>query len=284
MQQASSPAFEAYIYQRCATEIASWRDPASGIDCADVYLISFCIDDAGEPTFAFHASLWLSYNTETQWRAQISAASGAGEARWNLPFWTADYRLIIPEDTSITDPQANDKAVRQRDAWLSELGLTLPQQPLDLQYDTQAEWDAFVPLCARVARRLHDAGVVAATFGRTIPILIHDLDDSDAVTRYTSEANPPGTARDYEDYALAELGGFFSKVAPDAQAGYGWTAQQVWEIVAQRCRDNPFIRDGLRRWEAAGRLAGAGIWDRACWGQEGLTVPWDDAPARGDLP
>lgn len=274
-----------YLLQRCAAEIASWRAPESGVACDDVYLVSFCLDDSHEDQYPWHPALYLSYNTLTQWQAQIPNASDADEAKWNLPFWTADFRLALPG--SIFDGQVDAKAARHRDAWLRDLGMESPISRDDEAFDNQAEWDAFVPLCAQVARRLHRQGIITATFGHSVPIIIHDIEYSDATIRYTPEANPPGATREFEEYEIDMLGDFFSNVTPDAQPGFGWTPQQLWDMLATRCRTVPFIRDGLRRWEAENRLAEHGIWERARWMQEGLMPPWDaDAagPVSADLP
>jgi hypothetical protein len=274
--------FGAYLLRRCAAEIASWRAPGSGIDCDDVYLLSFCLDDSQEEHYPWHPALYLSYNTLTQWQAHIPRASDADEAKWGLPFWTADFRLALPG--SIFTGQVDVDAVRHRDAWLRDLGLVPPTSQADEAFDSQAEWDVFVPLCAEVARRLHAQGVILATFGRIVPIIMHDVEYSDATIRYTPDVNPPGATREFEDYEITLMRGFFSDVTLDARVSFLWTPQQVWDMIATRCQTVPFIREGLRRWEAEGRLGERGMWDRPRWAQAGFAPPWDDVAASPSSP
>ena len=55
----------------------------------------------------------------------------------------------------------------------------------------------FVGTCVTVAQQLHGDGVVAETFGRAIPIVVHELEYYDEIVQQTREANPPGLVEDF---------------------------------------------------------------------------------------
>jgi hypothetical protein len=50
---------------------------------------------------------------------------------------------------------------------------------------------------ARLGRRLHDDGVIAAKFGRPIPIIVHNLEYEDGTVQLTRAANPKGLADEF---------------------------------------------------------------------------------------
>ena len=195
--------FEEHVYQRFADEIQSWDETVA----ADIYAISFFIydweDDPRQP------QVHLGYNTISEWQSKIARASDAAEAKWNFAFWAQDFNVIIP-DLPLEDAQ--DRAPSQeeslRDDWLKSLGLYYRDEVEPEEedaFDAALErWDgvteAFLALCVRVARRLHDTGVIAAKFGKPIPIIIHELEYYDTIAVQTREANPPGVAQEFEDW------------------------------------------------------------------------------------
>jgi hypothetical protein len=58
----------------------------------------------------------------------------------------------------------------------------------------------FVSLCVRTARRLHDDGIIQQTFGRPVPVLIHELEYYDQIADQTEDANPPGLAEAFSSW------------------------------------------------------------------------------------
>src|SRR5271165_7328225 len=202
--------FEAYIFDRIAAEIATWPQPQSGIDVADAYVLTMCIDSSLETLCFEHACLYFSYNTESYWRAAKDRASSPGEARWTRPFWPDDDRVVIPGVGYSGEFPLNPDAVALRDAWLSELGLEVTET-------SDEEWHAFAALCARAGRRLHDEGIIMAVFGRPIVIRITDLEGSGAIDQLTFLANPPGVADEYAAWCASSLA-----------TGLVWAVNEGW--------------------------------------------------------
>ncbi len=64
--------------------------------------------------------------------------------------------------------------------------------------------EQFVALCVRVARALHDGGVITGKFRRLIPIIMHELEYYDQIAEQTREANPPGLTVEFEEWVRSE--------------------------------------------------------------------------------
>ena len=47
------------------------------------------------------------------------------------------------------------------------------------------------------ARRLHEEGDISRIFGKTIPVLIHELEYYDTIAKQNLAANAPGVADDF---------------------------------------------------------------------------------------
>jgi hypothetical protein len=195
--------FEQHMYQRFADEIQSWDVAVA----TDIYAISFFIydweDDARRP------QVHLGYNTIREWQSKIARASGSAEAKWNFAFWPQDFKVVIPDIPfeDVEDP-ASSLEEASRDDWLQALGLYFRDEDEpegDAAFEEAIErWNwvtaTFVALCVRVARRLHDTGVIAAKFGKPIPIIVHELEYYDTIATQTKKANPPGVAHEFEEW------------------------------------------------------------------------------------
>jgi hypothetical protein len=57
-----------------------------------------------------------------------------------------------------------------------------------------------VALLVDVVRRLHANGDLVATIGRTVPVLIHELEYYDAIADQNLRANPPGLVDEFAQY------------------------------------------------------------------------------------
>lgn len=149
----------------------------------EVYVLSLFVndedDDPRRPTVA------PGYNTENTVREARSWTSDA-EARWNFAFWEQVELDVIA--AARTDPVGAE--LRQR--WI--------KQELHAWYDDGGEFDergepitqAFVDLLVDVVQRMHGDGIVAGLFGRTLPVLIHELEYYDRIAQQNLRANPPG--------------------------------------------------------------------------------------------
>ncbi|MFF2996998.1 hypothetical protein ACFVTC_20955 [Streptomyces sp. NPDC057950] len=167
-------------------------------DADDIYAVSFLIDneddDPRKPT------LTIGYNTETQAHHSIQDASDQAEARWNYAFWIQNELTVVGDLTS--DPAG--AAARQE--WISDLGLWY-DGPTDL-----ADWDSaigplaaqiearFIQTCCQLARTLHTTGVIERSVGRTVPVIVHELEYYEAIARSTEAANPPGLAAEFTSW------------------------------------------------------------------------------------
>jgi uncharacterized protein YwqG len=186
--------FEAHIYDIFAREIQSW-DAAT---CEDIYAISFFIyDNANDPR---QPQVHLCYNTLGEWKRSIrSGGEDPDESKWNFVDWSMDFKAIIPtfyrKDESMI-PDIEGEALR--DAWLASENFGDPHDDFDSA--TPPVTQAFVDMCIRVARRLHDNGVIHGAFGRTVPIIVQTDEIWDDILEETISANPPGAADEFVNY------------------------------------------------------------------------------------
>ncbi|MCX4672434.1 hypothetical protein OG453_38265 [Streptomyces sp. NBC_01381] len=107
----------------------------------------------------------------------------------------------LPDDGTVVGDLTSDPAgATARQEWITELGLWY-DEPTDL-----ADWDSVIgPLaaqiearfnqtCCQLARTLHATGVIERSVGRTVPVIVHELEYYEAIARQTEAANPPGLA------------------------------------------------------------------------------------------
>jgi hypothetical protein len=198
--------FEEYIYNRFEASIRSWEGQASG----GIYAMSFFIydeeDDPRRPTVT------LGYNTTERWDiCTPKAADGSDigwpvasdeqEAKWNYAFWLQNEEVVIGRSDSPADPEG----IRLRSDWIKAQGLSYSDEDEDADFDAcmvrgEEITRNFVELCVRVARQLHEQGVIEARFGRSVPILVHELEYYDEIADQTRRANPPGLTGEFEDW------------------------------------------------------------------------------------
>lgn len=165
----------------------------------DAYVVSFYIwNEEQDPRLP---TIQLNVNTESQvataWPPETAkrAASSAGEARWNYAFWRHDG------DVSIADGAVDERGAHLRRRWAEQIGTWVDELPghdeaawARVALTTEHFWD----VAARVARRLHDEGVVVEVFGRSIPIVLHELEYFGAIVDANRAANPRGLIDDFE--------------------------------------------------------------------------------------
>ncbi|MEU5047790.1 hypothetical protein [Streptomyces griseorubiginosus] len=190
------PTMTFHDYLQHLVERALASIPAA--DAGDIYALSFLIanedDDPRQPT------LTIGYNTGVQARRSVLDASDEAEARWNYAFWIQNELTVVGDLTS--DPAG--AAARQK--WLTGLGLWY-DEPTDL-----ADRDSVIgPLaaqieshfnqaCCQLARTLHSTGVIERSVGRTVPVIVHELEYYEAIARQTEAANPPGVAAEFTSW------------------------------------------------------------------------------------
>jgi hypothetical protein len=199
-------AFPNHLHQAAAKGIAAI--PAS--EARDAYAVSFYVydqdDDPRQPTVT------IGYNTESRVRQIMAGQRGSSllpagppsdeaEARWLYAFWPQDELAVIGDSTR--DPAG----ARLREAWLKDHGWWYSEP----ENNTNQDWEAIRPLadqitrrfvttCAQTASQLHADGLIRKTFGRTVPVLIHELEYYGEIADQTEIANPPGIAADFTNW------------------------------------------------------------------------------------
>lgn len=197
-------AFQKLIYDRFSESITAWDT----VSCPDIYAISLLYgtgwsSDAAGQEVAVQAQVSLSFNTLTHYEAQIVMASSAEEAKWNFAFWLQNITATVPHDFPYGgNPPIAD--LELRDAWCASLGI-LPDgtdgggRPT---YDEPTLYEAIRIACQRVAQMLHQEGIILDKLGRTVPIVIHELETTPSSAAATRAANPPGLSREAEEWQL----------------------------------------------------------------------------------
>ncbi len=118
-------------------------DHISDSEASDIYALSFWVyTNEDDPLLQV---IDFNYNTRSQCKNSSDEASSIDEAKWNFAFWLQnEIALIGGEDDPI--------GAELRAAWLFEGG-----QELAIQIE-----DEFWRICARVGKRLHDAGIISS--------------------------------------------------------------------------------------------------------------------------
>jgi len=138
--------------------IASW-------DESDIYVVSLYVyddnDDQCRPTVT------VGYNTESYLNEQLEFASDEVEARWNYAFW-------LQNDDYVFGKGETADIVRR---WIINSGFAYCQacDTTPVEYESEIT-DAFVEILIDIVRELHESCFIQETFGREIPVLIHELE------------------------------------------------------------------------------------------------------------
>src|SRR3954447_501013 len=162
-----------YIYDRLRAAL----DTIPSGDRADIYVVSvFVYDEDDDPR---RPTITVGFNTET------FAGSGDDEDRWNYAMYPQNELAVLFD--SIRDP---DGAGVRRQA-ISRVAYEFPGDDSTARQVT-TPW--FVANTVFAARRLHDAGDIERICGRSIPVIVHELEYYDTIAMQNLAANPPGVA------------------------------------------------------------------------------------------
>jgi hypothetical protein len=179
----NQPLLADHIFQTTSAAISS-IDPEVR---RNIYAVSFWMqdrdDDPRSPTVT------VGFNTEVQVRTALAEASSEIEARWNYAYWLQNCLAIV------CDPETDPVGYGLLPYWIThDLGAWFEDDDFSDGATVKGEsiTASFASLLVRVTKRLHGEGVIEATFGRSLPVLIHGLeyDGSDAARNH--EANPVG--------------------------------------------------------------------------------------------
>lgn len=192
--------FEKFAYKDIFEELADIDTEIT----PDIYVLSFYVfdldDDPRRPV------LQLGYNTCARLAECTPAkgqapgwpvASSAQEAKWNFAFWLQNELKFIGEPES-EGGQLLEAILKARGLWYSD-------------EDEEADYDRcekiaseittyFVSACVRIAQALHASGVIEQRFSGPVPIVVHELEYYDQIALQTRLANPPGLAKEFEDW------------------------------------------------------------------------------------
>ena len=175
----STDDIKAFISVLIEDTIASW-------DETDIYAISlFMYDDEDNPC---KPTVILGYNTETEYKRNLKFADTPQEARWNYVFWLQNNELSFGTDDTA-------KIVRQ---WIISCGYDYNEDADSSESEKYADiTKAFTELLADIVQELHSTGFIVNTFGKDIPVLIHNLEYNVEIAELNMLANCSDSIRDF---------------------------------------------------------------------------------------
>ncbi|MDE6426633.1 MAG: protein phosphatase 2C domain-containing protein [Ruminococcus sp.] len=175
----STDDIKAFISVLIEDTIASWDEP-------DIYAISlFMYDDEDNPC---KPTVVLGYNTESEYKRNVRFADSPQEARWNYVFWLQNNELSFGTDDTA-------KIVRQ---WIISSGYEYNE---DADSSDSEKYSGitrdFTQLLADIVQELHSTGFIVNTFGKDIPVLIHNLEYNVEIADLNMLANCSDSIRDF---------------------------------------------------------------------------------------
>ncbi|WP_028544389.1 hypothetical protein [Paenibacillus taiwanensis] len=174
-----------YVFTSVRESILSW----DGDLLSDIYVLSFYVetedDDLRKPRLVF------GYNTETNYKENLTNASNRDEARWNYAFWLQNEEIIIGDNYE----DENFEALILRDQWVKDskwyYGDELEEDNFDKAMDLGQQIVAdFYQIVKETVKRLHNEGMIKSVFDKDIPLIIHELEYDDAIAEINKEINP----------------------------------------------------------------------------------------------
>lgn len=166
---------------------------------SSIYVVSFFVcDDEDDPR---RPTLTVGYNTIERWKASIPAASDFAEAKWNFAFWLQNELIKFGGDSS--------SGAALVGAWVASTGLSYSDAEEDADFEACLErggqiTEAFVQECCEIVRLLHASGAVTEIFGRSIPVLVHELEVYEGIAAQNEAVNPPGVCAEFAQWVRGE--------------------------------------------------------------------------------
>ena len=192
-------AFSDMVFQKTAAALAGLSEETRN----DVYALSFWLSGGDE----WLPSLLVSYNTCQQFvKKQGETHKQDDEAKWNYAYWLQDEAELLGVDAYRNNTELQ--------AWLENTPFAYTQEQYEAMFDNDDEnegediddksnefYQAFVETQIAVVQRLFAEGVIARTFGKNIPVLVHELEYYDVPLAWTERANPKGLADEFLSYS-----------------------------------------------------------------------------------
>ena len=159
---------------------------------SDIYVISFYIDN--EDDDPRRPLLVIGYNTESNYKASISRASNEQEACWNFTFWLQNELLVFGRSGS--------ESATLVQSWIHDQGFGYTDEEEEEDFDRCMELGdeiitRFVEECCQLVSSLHKDGVISAICGRSIPVLVHELEYYHEIADQNERANPPSVVHEF---------------------------------------------------------------------------------------
>lgn len=191
--------FAEHLYRRLAEGILLADCPR----LEEAYILSLYVDFDDGP---HRMKLWLYYNTPSRLREAISQGEQPGEARWHFALWEPEFVTAVGLSKQECERLADAESHRLLARWLARRGLYRSPEQLAVLLEHPRRYDAWegaarealLDLVARVARRLHDTGIILSRFGRVLPLLVHQWEYDMWCLEATRRVNPPGLVTDFE--------------------------------------------------------------------------------------
>ena len=191
-------AFADMVFQKTAAALA--RLPEEIRD--DVYALSFWVMGGDE----WLPGLSVSYNTCGQFEGKKGETLNQDdEAKWSYAYWLQDEAELLG-----VDAYRNNQELQ---VWLANSPFAYTEEQYESRFDGDDEdesgetdeksnefYQAFVETQIAVVQRLFAEGVIAGTFGKNIPVLVHELEYYDAPLSWTERANPEGLVDEFLSY------------------------------------------------------------------------------------
>ncbi len=179
---------QAYLEKKLRDVILAWNE-------VDIYAVSFFVYSNEMLEYKGHSNVtefYVSYNTEND----CAGAGELSEERWNYAFWRQNEISIIEAD----DENEGMKILFE---WYEENGVyNIGYENYDSCYDDEMRYIGKGPVgyyellseITAVAKKLQDSGFIKNKFGRSIPLIIHDLEYPWYIIEATKKANSNGEA------------------------------------------------------------------------------------------
>jgi hypothetical protein len=164
----------------------------------NIYALSFWFynedDELHFPTIIF------SYNTKSNFQTNIENVTDENEAKWNFAYWLQNELEQIggEDDKSLSNWFKDSKH------YYSEEENEIAEGDIELfdKLCTKGEKfnKEFIELIVKMSSELHKNGIIKEVFGKSIPIIIHELEYYDKPVNWTKKGNPTGIVNQFTDW------------------------------------------------------------------------------------
>ncbi len=164
----------------------------------NIYALSFWFYNEDDE---FHfPTIILSYNTKSNFQTNIENASDENEAKWNFAYWLQNDLVQIGGE----DDKFLKKWFKVSEYYYSEKENELAENDDELFDKLCVKGkkfnNEFIELIIKMSSELHSNGIIKGVFGKSLPIIIHELEYYDKPVSWTKKGNPTGIANEFIDW------------------------------------------------------------------------------------